>query len=113
MKKNVIALALAGAAGVAALTGCSTMNQEWHRGCVVEDKDTLYSSKQGDSKREYRLSTSCGTFTVGDSISGGFNSWDTWSFLKEGRTYDLQTGGYRIGVFSQFPTVISAEESTK
>ncbi|ANA86174.1 hypothetical protein SEA_LOZINAK_10 [Gordonia phage Lozinak] len=111
--KKITTATVAALLAVGALAGCSTMNQEWHRNCVVEDKDTLYSSTKGDSSREYRLSTSCGSFTVGDSISGGFSSWDTWRTLKEGRTYDIQTGGYRIGVFSQFPTVIAVEEKAK
>ncbi|QPO17160.1 hypothetical protein SEA_LILBEANIE_82 [Gordonia phage Lilbeanie] len=104
------AAALIAATAAATLAGCSTMNQEWHRDCTVEDKDTLYSGSNGSTDREYRLTTSCGTFVVADNVSSGFNSWDTWSELQEGRTYDIQTGGYRIGVLSQFPTVIAVEE---
>ncbi|XAO35526.1 membrane protein [Gordonia phage Morgana] len=92
------------------ITGCSTMNQQWHRNCTIEAKDTLYgSNSEGGTTREYRLTTSCGTFTVGDTLAGGFSSWDTWASLEEGERYDLETGGYRIGLFSQFPSVISVE----
>lgn len=102
--RAVAAAAIAVAA--VGLTGCSNMNQQWHENCVIQQKDTLYSGANGNTSREYRLSTSCGTFTVGDTLAGGFNSWDTWNRLQEGKTYDLRTGGYRIGFFSQFPTVI-------
>jgi len=89
------------------------MNQEWHEGCVIEDKETLYSMQDGKSTRTYRLSTSCGAFKVGDSLAGGFSSWDTWSKLDEGKTYDLKTGGFRVGIFSQFPTVVEVREATR
>ncbi|QPL13931.1 hypothetical protein SEA_NANCYRAE_56 [Gordonia phage NancyRae] len=104
IQKATVAVVLGVAVAVSA--GCSNFNQEWHTGCTVTGKDTLYAGSGGDTQREYRLSTSCGTFTVGDTLAGGFNSWDTWTQLREGETYDLRTGGYRIGLFSQFPTVI-------
>lgn len=109
MKKS-IAATLVTIAALLGVVGCSTMNQEWHNGCEVQKKDTLYSGTGGDTKREYRLSTSCGSFTVGDNISGGFNSWDLWNSIQEGRTYDIKTGGYRIGFFSQFPNVLEVKE---
>ncbi|AOE44574.1 hypothetical protein SEA_JUMBO_66 [Gordonia phage Jumbo] len=82
------------------------MNQTWHSDCTVQNKDILYSSTEGNTSRTYRLTTSCGTFDVEDSFAGGFNSWDRWSQLKENETYDIKTGGYRIGVLSLFPVVI-------
>ncbi|QOC56078.1 hypothetical protein SEA_CLOWN_80 [Gordonia phage Clown] len=42
----------------------------------------------------------------------GFNSWDTWKSLKEGKTYDIKTGGYRIGLFSAFPAVLEIKETS-
>lgn len=106
MKKiKLLAAAVTGALAVA-LTACSTANQEWHNGCQVTGKDVLYSSTNGTTTRDYRLSTSCGTFEVGDSIAGGFNSWDTWQALEVGKVYDIRTGGYRVGWASVFPTVL-------
>ncbi|WGH21062.1 membrane protein [Gordonia phage Fribs8] len=110
MRKS-IAATLVTIAALFGVVGCSTMNQEWHNGCLVQAKDTLYGSDgNGGTKRDYRLSTSCGSFTVGDNISGGFNSWDLWNSINEGKTYDIKTGGYRIGFFSQFPNVLEVRE---
>ncbi|AYR01122.1 hypothetical protein SEA_LEMOND_57 [Mycobacterium phage LeMond] len=108
-KKLAAAVAVGAVAAGAVLSGCSTSNQEWHNGCTVTAKDTLYSSSDGNTSREYRLSTSCGTFAVEDSIAGGFNSWDTWQALKEGARYDIRTGGYRVGFLSTFPTVLEVK----
>jgi hypothetical protein len=88
------------------LSACSTVNQEWHRGCTVTAKDTLYDSVDGNTTRTYRLSTSCGPFNVEDSLAGGFNSWDTWQALQVGKVYDIRSGGYRVGFASAFPTVL-------
>lgn len=108
--KKIIALTIATAA---LLTGCSTMNQEWHRNCKVQAKDTLYDTTDGNSTRTYRLGTSCGSFNVEDSISGGFNSYDTWNAIEEGKTYDIRSGGYRLGFLSEFPSVLEIKESGK
>ncbi|QJD50457.1 hypothetical protein SEA_CHRIS_55 [Mycobacterium phage Chris] len=109
--RNLLAttVAVGGLVVTLALPGCSMNNQEWHDDCTVTAKDTLYSSHDGNSSREYRLSTSCGTFAVEDTIAGGFNSWDTWQGLKEGARYDIRTGGYRVGFLSSFPSVLEVK----
>ncbi|QDM55959.1 hypothetical protein SEA_TRAX_72 [Gordonia phage Trax] len=109
MKKRLFTVAVI-AAATSLATGCSFMNEQTHRGCVVQEKKTEYNVTNGSSERKNRLVTSCGVFEVGDSLSGGFSSYDTWSKLKEGKSYDIQTGGFRIGVFSQFPTVTGITE---
>ncbi|WP_099024344.1 hypothetical protein [Mycolicibacterium palauense] len=113
MNNNHIGVAaLAGVAAAASvLTGCSLQNQQWHNDCVVIAKDVLYSSTDGNTSRDYRLSTSCGTFAVEDTLAGGFDSWDVWQSLDEGATYDLRTGGYRVGFFSMFPSVIEVRDA--
>ena len=48
---------------------------------------------------------------MSDAISvGQFDSWDTWQKLEVGKTYDLKTGGPRIGFFSVFPVVIEVRD---
>ena len=101
----------------------SFMNQKWHNGCEIRAKDVLYShssstSSNGGSSsantqttRTLRLSTSCGSYRVGDTPAGGFNSWDTWSALEEGKSYDIRTGGFRVGILSMFPDVIEIREA--
>ncbi|ARQ95496.1 secreted protein [Mycobacterium phage Shandong1] len=101
---------LAAAVAVAAtltVPGCASSNQQWHNGCTVKAKDTLYSSSDGNTSRTKRLTTSCGSFDVEDAVEvGHFTSWDLWQQLEVGKTYDLFTGGKRIGWLSMFPTVL-------
>ncbi|CQD03632.1 hypothetical protein BN000_00607 [Mycobacterium europaeum] len=99
----------AAALSAIAVAGCSTMNHQMHTGCRVTGKDQLYSAS-GDKNgtrttRTKRVSTTCGAFDVEDSIGGGFNSYDNWSLLEVGKTYDIETGGYRVGIFGSFPVV--------
>lgn len=102
MNKTAVAV-LASIVAVATLSGCSSMNHQTHTNCLVTAKDRVIT--QGSSG-EKRVVTSCGVFEVSDSMSGGFNSYDTYSELVVGRRYDIQTGGYRIGFLSQFPNII-------
>ncbi|QFG08904.1 hypothetical protein PBI_MALAGASYROSE_56 [Mycobacterium phage MalagasyRose] len=110
----LIKAAVVAVAATAALTtaGCSTMNRQDYSACTVIAKDMLLgSNSDGGVTRTKRLTTSCGSFDVGDSLTGGFNSWDTWAKLEVGKSYDLSTGGYRIGFFDAFPTVLSVTPS--
>uniref|UniRef100_A0AAU8GRH2 Lipoprotein n=1 Tax=Mycobacterium phage Pharb TaxID=3136626 RepID=A0AAU8GRH2_9VIRU len=104
--KGLAAMAVVGVA----VAGCSMSNQEWHNDCRVNGKDILTEvhGSNGDTHttRTMRLSTSCGSFNVEDSLAAGFNSWDTWQALAVGKSYDIRTGGYRVGFLSQFPTVL-------
>ncbi|ASR85940.1 hypothetical protein SEA_NIKLAS_56 [Mycobacterium Phage Niklas] len=102
--------AVAAIAAVAVLPGCATSNQQWHKGCTVKAKDVLYSSSDGTSTRTKRLTTSCGSFNVEDAIEvGHFTSWDIWQAVEVGETYDLFTGGPRIGWLSAFPVVLEVK----
>ncbi len=105
MKRFMVSAAAAVVAAVA-LSGCSAMNTTQHEDCVVLSKERLL---QDGTSGEKRVNTSCGTFEVGDSIVGGFNSYDTWTQLAEGQTWDFVTGGFRIGILSTFPVVTGAE----
>lgn len=104
--------ALAGGAVFAAtflVPACSFMNHQVHPDCTVINKDSL-QKVTGDKNGTHttfdrRLITTCGTFIVEDSVVGGFNSYDTWNTLAIGKVYDIETGGYRVGVFGSFPTV--------
>ncbi|WP_301119867.1 hypothetical protein [Mycolicibacterium fortuitum] len=109
--KTKLAAAIVAAATAATVTSCANINQTWHNSYVVSAKDVfnnVSSDNDGRTKttREYRLTTSCGTFEVADSIAGGYNSWDKWQSLQVGHVYDIKTGGFRNGWFSMFPTVL-------
>lgn len=90
----------------ATLSGCAFQNQQWHADCTVQAKDILYKTVDGTSTRTKRLTTSCGTFNVEGTLAGNYNDWDTWNHLDVGKVYDIRTGGYRVGFFSSFPTVL-------
>ncbi|MGW6658875.1 hypothetical protein [Rhodococcus sp. NPDC055024] len=109
MKARVAAVAAIAALALT-LPACSSMNQQWHHNCVVEQKERLIRDGSSADKRVY---TSCGSFVVNDSIAGGFSSQDRYNQLVEGRMYDLQTGDYRIGILSNFPNIIDVNEVTK
>ncbi|BCP29572.1 hypothetical protein [Mycobacterium intracellulare] len=103
------ALAAVAAMGAVAAVGCSSMNHQMHANCRVTGKDQLYitsGDKNGTrTSRTKRVSTTCGAFNVEDSISGGFNSYDNWALLEVGKTYDIETGGFRVGILGSFPVV--------
>ncbi|ASD50734.1 hypothetical protein SEA_KASHFLOW_104 [Mycobacterium phage KashFlow] len=97
--------------GLLALSACSTMNHETHTGCTVKAKDIILDGDGGGGiTKTKRLSTTCGSFDVEDNIAGGFNSWDIWASLEVGKTYTIESGGYRVGFFSMFPNVLKATE---
>ncbi|AXH67862.1 secreted protein [Mycobacterium phage Bromden] len=109
MKALVIVAAVA--VGLS-MSGCATQNQHWETGCKVTSKDMIYSSTDGNSSRKKRISTSCGAFDVEDAWeAGSFSSYDLWSKLEVGKTYDLKVGGIRNGFFSMFQTVLEVKES--
>ena len=53
-----------------------------------------------------RVYTSCGVFTVQDMLfSGEFDSADKYASLDTGKTYTIDTTGYRIPLISSFPVI--------
>lgn len=77
-------------------------NHETHTACVVEDKDRT-TTKNGSDMRVY---TSCGVFTVQDMLfAGEFDSADKYASLDTGKTYTIDTTGYRIPLISSFPVI--------
>ena len=78
-------------------------NPQTHTACVVEDKDRTTNSKGGSNMRVY---TSCGVFTVQDMLfAGEFDSADKYASLDTGKTYTIDTTGYRIPLISSFPVI--------
>jgi hypothetical protein len=76
--------------------------------CVVESKDRASKEKGGSDMRLY---TSCGVFSVSDSFwQGQWNSADIYAKIQPGHTYDFKAVGFRNGLFSAFPNVLSATE---
>jgi len=107
LKGPVIALAAA-----ALLSGCSTVNQKEHRGCLVTNKEErqVVSGSDGTTSTNFQklVSTSCGVFEVADSIAGGWQSYDRWASIKVDHAYNFTTGGFRLPWV--FPTILNAKE---
>lgn len=80
-------------------------------GCTVVSKDHAYAN--GNSL--YRVYTdNCGNFAISDSaLNGNFHSSDTYARIQVGKTYDFDTIGYRVPLFSMFPNILSATEVSK
>lgn len=102
------ALAVLAALGIATLPGCATLNHQTQT-CTVDTKDRI----KGENGSEMRVYTDCGTFTVGDNIVSGFSSADLFGSLKVDHTYVIKTGGFRVGIISQFPIILEAKDVTK
>lgn len=107
MNRLTKALVIAGtAAAVALLPACSSMNQQTQV-CTVQAKERLLQNGSSGEKRVY---TTCGGFSVEDNLTSGFNSYDLFQRLQEGKTYEIRSGGYRIGFLSTFPNILEVKE---
>lgn len=109
----VMAVLFVVAAGASALNAFHVR----HMTCTVTEKDrttrvTTDADGRVSSSSDARLYTEdCGVLSVSDSLlSWHFNSADTYATVKEGRTYEVTTRGYRIAIFSMFPNVVEATE---
>lgn len=103
--RKAIAVLAAGLT-IAVLPACSAMNQQTQT-CKVTSKERIFHEGSSTEKRVY---TTCGAFKAEDNFSSGFNSGDIWGRLQEGHTYQLKTGGYRVGFLSTFPNILEAKE---
>lgn len=106
MRKLVAVAAL----GALALTGtaCSSMNQR-DITCTVINKEAV---NMGDGGNQYRVYTEdCGTLAVEDSITQTrFDSADVYAKIEPGKRYEFHVGGYRVGILSSFPNILSYKE---
>lgn len=77
--------------------------------CTVTDKDRTSNS---DGQSSMRIYTTCGVFEVRDTIIGDvdFNSADKYAAIEEGKTYNFETRGERVGLLSWFPVIMDYQE---
>lgn len=91
--------------GMVLMASSQYLNPQTHTACVVEDKDRT-TTENGSDMRVY---TSCGVFSVKDMFfTGDFDSADKYASLDTGKTYTIDTTGYRIPLFSSFPVIREA-----
>lgn len=105
MRNVAIAIALALGIGLAA-PACAYTNHELQT-CTVSEKDR---TKNSEGVSEMRVYTDCGVFVVEDNFISGFNSADLYGRLKVGETYEIKSGGVRVGILSMFPIILEAKE---
>lgn len=77
--------------------------------CTVTSTDrTRHTDGGGSDMRVY--TAECGTVQVADRyLRGQFSAADLFGQLQPGEQYRMQLVGYRIGLFSMFPTVLDAQ----
>lgn len=112
MTKHTIAVtglvmaAVAVAGGI--VSGFAYYNSRAEQTCTISTKDRVTGLDGESNMRVY--TTDCGTFTVKDNaLFLLYNSADLYGSLQEGETYQLDTAGWRVPVFSMFPDILAAE----
>lgn len=79
-----------------------------HITCTVVDKD------RGANDGGYRIYTKqCGVLADSDSwFRGKTNSADIWAQIHVGETYRFHVVGWRFGLTSDFPNILSVEAAS-
>jgi len=81
---------------------CDGMNQE-DVTITITDKERVYKNNQS----QYLIFTESETFANRDFLFvGKFNSSDMYGRLREGKTYSVRVGGYRIPIFSSYRNIL-------
>lgn len=81
------------------------------RVCTVTEKDRAAARSSSDM-RVY--TEECGVLRVRDLLFAGLtNSADLYGSIEPGETYLVDTSGYRIPLFSQFPVVRAVAEVSR
>lgn len=105
----ILAAVVAFAIVVIGLASCSSYAKVSTQHFKITGKESV-STKSG---HEYRVYTSIGTYTVGDSlVHPRFNSSDVYGRLVIGKTYDCRTYGWRFGLFSMFKNILNCKETS-
>lgn len=74
--------------------------------CTVIGKDRVATASSGHSNMRVYTSD-CGTLVVGDlGMRGQWSSADIYAAIEVDHTYTITTVGWRIPIFSQFPSVL-------
>lgn len=67
------------------------------------------SHRHGDSNDKYLVYTTDTTYEITDSLlKWRWDSSDLYGKIEEGKTYRVETGGYRIPLFSMYENIYTA-----
>ncbi len=76
--------------------------------CTVTSMDRGADSKGNSNYRVY--TQECGVLANQDSwLRGKVDSADVWGRIHQGQQYKFRVVGFRFGLFSTFPNILSAE----
>lgn len=88
---------------IAVLSKCSFYNHQ-EVTCKVTSKESVIKNS---GNHQYRVYTSCGTYTVKDDLYiMRFDSADVYGSIQPNTTYTFKVGGFRISLFSIFPNIL-------
>jgi len=74
----------------------------------VKGKERIVESQNNTLNSYYLIYTSNGVFKLEDDLFyGNFRSSDTYGNLDKDSTYTFTTVGYRVGVLSMYPNIVS------
>lgn len=83
------------------LSACSHVNVT-NEQCKVTGKESVNTSES----HQYRVYTSCGVYVVEDQMTRlNFNSADIYSRIEVGKTYQIESSGFRAGFLSMFKAI--------
>ena len=88
------------------ITGCNYVNEDTVT-VTVRDKAVKYAKESS----VYLIYTDKGVFKIEDQLFfGKFNSSDIYGDIAVGKTYKIETYGFRIEVFSEYKNIYSIVE---
>lgn len=116
-KRKVIAAAVTLSVGTTSLAGCADGVNNTKRVVTVCDKDVVRVGSGDYESNEFRVYAAdeegrthvyrmVSTLVVGGTR---FDTAEEYAKLNENRTYEIESSGYRSGVFGSFPNIIGIE----
>ena len=103
----IVVIAIIAVIGVILLPGILKVCNQQEVIVTVTDKGI----KGKDSNDKYLIYTDVTTYEITDSLlKWRWNSSDLYGAIQVGKTYKIETGGYRIGILSEYPNIYKATE---
>lgn len=104
----IVVIAIIAVVGVILLPGILKVCNKQRVTVTVTDKGT---KRKGDSDDKYLVYTNVTTYEITDSLlKWRWNSSDLYGSIEVGKTYEIETGGYRIPLLSTYQNIYKATE---
>jgi len=103
----IVIIAIILVIGVILLPGFLKVSNQQEVIVTVTDKGI----KGKDSNDKYLIYTDITTYEITDALfKWRWDSSDLYGAIQVGKTYKIETGGYRIGILSTYPNIYKATE---